>query len=130
MPAGGRGGRPVGETPRAMAKGFPAFRRADTARYLAILILILSTIGFQVAAPDSEGARLVIVVLESCTLFLALTVGRIHGVLDRILLLLIATALAVSVIALAGFATLGEFDARLINLLLIAFAPVAIGMGV
>ncbi len=113
-----------------MATGFPAFRRVDTARYLAILLLILSTIGFQVAASDSEWARLVIVVLESGTLYLALTVGRIHGVGDRILLALIAAAVAVSVIALAGFATLGEFDARLINLLLIAFAPVAIGAGV
>jgi len=113
-----------------MATGFPAFRRLDTARYLAILILILFAIGFQVAAPDSDWARLVIVLLESGTLYLALTVGRIHGMGDRVLLALIAVAVAVSIIALAGFATLGEFDARLINLLLIAFAPIAIGIGV
>jgi hypothetical protein len=113
-----------------MAKGFPAFRRADTARYLAILILILSTIGFQVAASDSEWARLVIVLLASGTLYLALTVGGIHGAVDRILLALIVVAVAVSVIALAGFATLGQFDAQLINLLLIAFAPIAIVVGV
>ena len=128
-PASGRGRRPVGEIPRAMASGFPAFRRADTARYLAILLLILSTIAFQVAAPDTDWARLVIVVLESGTLYLALSVGRIHGLGDRVLLALIAAAVAVSVIALAGFATLGEFDARLINLLLIAFAPIAISVG-
>jgi hypothetical protein len=113
-----------------MATGFPAFRRLDTARYLAILVLILCTIGFQVAAPDSEWARLVIVLLQCGTLYLALTVGRIHGLLDRVLLGLIVVAVAVSVIALAGFATLGEFDARLINLLLIAFAPVAIAVGI
>jgi hypothetical protein len=112
-----------------MASGFPAFRRADTAQYLAILFLILSTIGFQVAAPDSDWARLVIVLLQSGTLYFALSVGRIHGLLDRVLLALIAVAVAVSVIALAGFATLGEFDARLINLLLIAFAPIAIAVG-
>jgi hypothetical protein len=112
-----------------MATGFPAFRRADTARYLAILLLILSTIAFQVAAPDTEWARLVIVVLESATLYLALSVGRIHGLVDRILLALIVAAVAVSVVALVGFATLGEFDARLINLLLIAFAPIAISVG-
>jgi Ion channel len=129
MPASGRVDRVAGEPPRVMATGFPAFRRTDTAQYLAVLLLILAAIGFQVAASDSEWARLVIVVLESFTLYLALSVGRIHGALDRILLVLIAAAVAVSVIALAGFATLGEFDARVINLLLIAFAPVALSIG-
>jgi len=79
-----------------MATGFPAFRRADTARYLAILLLILSAIAFQVAAPDTDCARLVIVVLESGTLYLALSVGRIHGLVDRVRLALIAAAVAVS----------------------------------
>jgi Ion channel len=112
-----------------MAAMFPALRRADTARYLAILFLILATIGFQLAAPDTEWARLVIVVLQSGTLFLALQVGRVHGALDRILLALIAASLALSIIALAGFATLGDTAARVINLLLLAYAPIAILVG-
>jgi Ion channel len=112
-----------------MSTMFPAFRRADTARYLAILVLILATIGFQLAAPDTEWARLVIVVLQSGTLFLALQVGRVHGALDRVLLALIAASLVLSAIALASFASLGDTGARVINLLLLAYAPIAIFVG-
>jgi hypothetical protein len=112
-----------------MAPMFPAFRRADTARYLAILLLILATIGFHLAAPDTEWSRLVIVLLQSGTLFLTLQVGHVHGVLDRVLLALIAASVAISIVALAGFATLGDFDARLINLLLLAYAPIAMLVG-
>ena len=112
-----------------MSPMFPAFRRADTTRYLGILVLILATIGFQLAAPDTEWARLVIVALQSGTLFLALQVGRVHGALDRILLTLIAVSLVLSAIALAGFASLGDTGARVINLLLLAYAPVAIFVG-
>jgi hypothetical protein len=104
-----------------MATSFPAFRRADTVRYLAIISLILTTIGFQLAAPDTDWSRFVIVALQAATLALALQVGGIHGVIDAILWALIAIAVTV--------ATLGEFDARLINLLLIAFAPIAIVIG-
>jgi hypothetical protein len=112
-----------------MSSMFPAFRRADTARYLAILVLILATIGFHLAAADTEWSRLVIVLLQSGTLFLTLQVGRVHGLLDRLLLALIAAAVVISIVALAGFATLGDFDARLINLVLLAYAPVAMLVG-
>src|SRR5436190_12732357 len=101
---------------------FPAFRRADTARYAAILILILCTVGFQLAAPDTDWARFVTVLLQGGTLILALQVGRIHGLLDRVLIALVVAAIALSFIALTEFATLGDLDARLINLLLIGFA--------
>jgi hypothetical protein len=63
-------------------------------------------------------------------LALALNVGRIHGILDRLLLALIVATVAVSAVAVVGFGSLGEFEARLINLLLIAFAPIAILLGI
>jgi hypothetical protein len=112
-----------------MATSFPAFRRADTTRYLAILALILATIGFQLAAPDTDWARFVTVLLECATLALTLQVGHIHGAIDQVLLATIGVAVAISIIALAGFATLGEFDARLINLLVIGYAPIALMIG-
>jgi hypothetical protein len=113
-----------------MATSFPAFHRADTARYLAILALILATIGFQLAAPDTDWARFVTIALEGAILALTLVVGHIHGALDRVLQAAVAIAVAISIVALAGFATLGEFDARLINLLVIGFAPIALLIGV
>jgi hypothetical protein len=109
---------------------FPAFRRADTARYAAILVLILCTIGFQLAAPDTDWARFITVLLQGGTLLLSLRVGRIHGLLDRLLIALVVVAIALSVIGLTEIASLRDLDARLINLLLIGFAPVAILIGI
>ena len=109
---------------------FPAFRRADTVRYTAILVLILATIAFQLAASDTDISRLVIVILQGGTLALALNVGRIHGRLDRVLIGLIAVTVALSMVAVVALGSLGEFEARLINLLLIAFAPIAILIGI
>jgi ion channel len=108
---------------------FPAFRRADTARYTAILVLILSTVGFQLAAPDTDWARFVTVVLQGATLLVALQVGRIHGLLDRLLIALVAASIALSALALTALTSLGATGARAINLLLIGFAPIAIFRG-
>jgi hypothetical protein len=108
---------------------FPAFRRADTARYTAILFLILCTVGFQLAAPDTDWARFVTVVLQGATLLVALQVGRIHGLLDRLLIALVAASVFISALALVDLTSLGASDARVINLLLIAFAPIAIFLG-
>ncbi len=108
---------------------FRAFRRADTQRYLAVLVLILATIGFQLAAPDTEWTQFVIVLLQAGTLLFALNVGHIHGALDRVLVGFIIACVAVSAIALADFTSLGVLDTRVINLMLIAFAPVALILG-
>jgi hypothetical protein len=112
-----------------MSTMFPAFRRRDTLRYTAILTLILVTIGFQLAASDSDWARFVTVVLQGGTLLLALQVGRIHGLLDRALIALVIVAVAVSAVAATGLGTIGDFDARVINLLLLLFSPIAISLG-
>jgi Ion channel len=108
---------------------FRAFRRADTQRYLAVLVLILATIGFQLAAPDTEWTQFVIVLLQAGTLLIALNVGHIHGTLDRMLVTFIIACVVVSAIALADFTSLGVLDTRVINLMLIAFAPVALVLG-
>jgi hypothetical protein len=108
---------------------FRAFRRTDTQRYLAVLFLILATIGFQLAAPDREWTQFVIVLLQAGTLLFALNVGHIHGTLDRVIVALIVASVALSVVALADFTSLGVLDTRVINLMLIAFAPVALILG-
>jgi hypothetical protein len=108
---------------------FPAFRRADTARYISILALILCTIGFQLAASDTDWARFVTVLLQGGTLLLALQVGRIHGLLDRLLIGLVVVSILVSALSLTTFTSLAASDSRAINLLLIAFAPIAIFLG-
>ena len=108
---------------------FRAFRRADTQRYLAVLVLILATIGFQLAAPDREWTQFVIVLLQAGTLLFALNVGHIHGTLDRLLVTFIIGCVVVSAIALADFTSLGVLDTRVINLMLIAFAPIALVLG-
>jgi hypothetical protein len=112
-----------------MSTMFPAFRRPDTVRYTAILVLILVTIGFELAVSDTAWTRLVTVLLQGGTLLLALQVGRIHGLLDRLLITLVAVSVALSLVAATGIASLGDFDARVINLLLLLFSPIAISVG-
>ncbi len=108
---------------------FRAFRRVDTQRYLAVLFLILATIGFQLAAPERDWSQFVIVLLQAGTLLFALNVGHIHGTLDRLLITFIVACVAISAVALADFTSLGVLDTRVINLMLIAFAPVALILG-
>ncbi len=108
---------------------FRAFRRSDTRRYLALLALILATIGFQLAAPDREWTQFIIVLLQAGTLLIALSVGHIHGTLDRVIVTFIIACVLISAVALADFTSLGVLDTRVINLMLIAFAPVALVLG-
>ncbi len=108
---------------------FRAFRRTDTQQYLAVLSLILATIAFQLAAPDREWTQFVIVLLQAATLLVALNVGHIHGRLDRLLITFVLGCVVVSAVTLADFTSLGVLDTRVINLMLIAFAPVALILG-
>jgi len=50
-------------------------------------------------------------------------------VLDRLLITLVAVSIALSLVAATGIASLGDFDTRVINLLLLLFSPVAISLG-
>jgi hypothetical protein len=101
-----------------------------THAYGVVLILILTSLAFQLAAPDTSGARLVTIVLQCATMLAALGVSGMHRWVFR-------AAIVVSLIAVLGTAgifigsgELGDDAGRSVALLLVAVAPASIAVGV
>jgi hypothetical protein len=110
----------------------PAVPRLREARhrYGLVLLLILSSLVFGLAAPDKEWARVVAIAIQGATLLAALSASRIHPVLLRLASLVVAAAIVSSTGVLIGSGGLGATAARLVTVLLVALAPVAIARGV
>jgi hypothetical protein len=99
-------------------------------RYSVLLSLILVTVAFELAAPDTELARLIAVVLQAGTLVAAVITAQARRWVLR--LTVVASCLLVAV-AVGGVLSaendLGADSARLIQLLLVALAPPVIVAG-
>jgi hypothetical protein len=95
-----------------------------------VLVLILSTLTFQLAFPERGWARLLVVTLQGVTLIAALVASRIGKLHVRIVALGVATLVIVSLAILLGSGELSPTPARLLGVLLAAIAPVAIISGV
>jgi hypothetical protein len=99
-------------------------------RYGVVLFLILSSLVFQLAAPDEDWARLVAIALQGATLIAALAASQTPAVIARPATLVVALAVLGSAAALIGFGQFGTTAGRIVSVLLIAIAPVAIATGV
>jgi hypothetical protein len=99
-------------------------------RYGVVLAVILCTLVFQLAAPESGWARLVAIGLQGLALLAALAASKIHPYLMRLAFGIVAIAIVTSSAALIGFGALGATAARMVTLLLVALAPAAIARGV
>jgi Ion channel len=99
-------------------------------RYALVLALILCSLIFQLAAPDEDWARLVTITLQGGTLILALFASRVRPLITWLALAVVALAVLGSAAALIGFGELGSTGARLVTVLLVALAPLAIAKGV
>jgi hypothetical protein len=113
--------------------GSPVWRRhfhGDGYGYGWLLALILATIGFQMAAPESNLARIVAIFLQGFTLIAALTVSGVR----RWLVHFAAVVTALAVISAAGIVIgSGDLDlggGRVLGLLLVSLAPIAIAIGI
>jgi hypothetical protein len=96
--------------------------------YGLVLVLILATLGFQLAAADEEWVRVVTVILQSATLLAALHVS----IVPRWAFRAAAIATTVACLSVAGVAIggeLGQASTRAVGLLLVIVAPVAIVKG-
>jgi hypothetical protein len=98
-------------------------------RYGVLLVLILTSLVFQLAAPDADWARLVTIVIQGLTLLTALLASRVHRWVLRVATMAVCAAVVASAAALIGFGTLGPTAARLITALMVALAPVSIARG-
>jgi hypothetical protein len=119
---------------RAPGAGMPrrpgVGRTAQGRRFGLVLLLVLSSACFQVAAPDAGWARLVTILLGAVILIAAAWAGRAPRLLAR------AAATAATLVALAAavdFAVEGSVPALLgaiANGLLVAFAPLVIAAAI
>jgi hypothetical protein len=98
--------------------------------YLIVLALILLTLVFQLAAPESEWARYVAICLQGATLIAALYASGVHRWLQRLANAVVAVALVGSGVAALAPGDMGPAAARIITLLLIVLVPAAIATGV
>jgi hypothetical protein len=94
-----------------------------------VLVLILVTLGFQVAAPEEQWARFVILTMHGLVLLSALLAARAHRAIIGVALVAVATALLVSGLALIGPGELKEVPAAAVNALFIGMTPVIVARG-
>jgi len=114
--------------PSAADKPLPGDRLRGSG-YGLVLILILASLGFQLAAADSEWARLVTIVLQSATLLAAFHVSGVSPWLfHAALAFTLIACLSVTGVVL-GSGELGTEATRSVALLLVLGAPAAIVIG-
>jgi hypothetical protein len=99
-------------------------------RYGLLLLLILLVLVFQLAAPEQDWARLVTIGLQSATLILALYTSEVNPVIIRGATAVVIVAILGSTGVLVGSGRLGTGAAHIVNVGLVALAPVVIGQGV
>jgi hypothetical protein len=94
-----------------------------------LLLVILASLVFQLAAPEADWARVVTIGLQGATLLLALSVSGTRRELVHLARLLVAVAILGTAGVLAGTGELGPVAAKLVSLALVALAPIAIAFG-
>jgi voltage-gated potassium channel Kch len=104
-------------------------RPAHQHQYIVVLVLILASLVFEMAAPDGDGARLVAVVLQAATLVAAVITSRAHRWVVRLTIVACVLLVIAAAGAVLGTEQLGSDSARLISALLVALAPPVIVLG-
>jgi hypothetical protein len=94
-----------------------------------VLALILVSIGFQLAAGESDFARLAAVILQAITLIAAVVASRAHPMLVRLAVLAAALSIVGASLAILGTDEFGHSSGRAVTLLLIGLVPPAIVTG-
>jgi hypothetical protein len=94
-----------------------------------VLGLILLSIGFQLAAGESDFARLAAVVLQAVTLIAAVVASRAHPFVIRLAVIAAAISIVGASLAILGTDEFGDSSGRGVTLLLVALVPPAIVTG-
>jgi hypothetical protein len=94
-----------------------------------LLIVILGSLTFQMAAPETDWARLVAIILQGATLLLALSVSGTRRSIFHLARIAVGLAIIASTGVLIGSGELGPAGAKVVTLLFVALAPAAIGFG-
>jgi hypothetical protein len=95
-----------------------------------LLFLILASLTLQLALAPGEGAHLVTIALQAAIIILAVHVWEPHRVLGRAVLVAVGLVLAATVVAIAVAGEVTDDLGRISSLLLAAFAPLIIAVGI
>jgi drug/metabolite transporter (DMT)-like permease len=104
--------------------------RPDEYRFGALLVLILGSLIFQLAAPETDWARFVTLVLQGATVLAAMRVSAARKEFVRIAQVAVALAIIGASGVLIGSGRFAPDEAKVVTLLLVAVAPIAIATGV
>jgi hypothetical protein len=94
-----------------------------------VLGLILASIAFQLAAGESDFARLAAVVLQAITLVAAVVASRAHPYVIRLAIIAAVLSIVGASLAILGTDEFGHSSGRAVTLLLIGLVPPAIVTG-
>jgi hypothetical protein len=94
-----------------------------------LLLVILTSLVFQLAAPETDWARLVTIILQGATLLLALSVSGTRREFVHLARLAVVIAILGSTGVLVGTGELGTAAAKVVAVMLVALAPIAIVFG-
>jgi hypothetical protein len=97
--------------------------------YGVVLGLILLSIGFQLAAGESDFARLAAVVLQAITLIAAVVASRVHRFVIRLAIIAAVLSIIGASLAILGTDTFGNSSGRGVTVLLVGLVPPAIITG-
>ena len=94
-----------------------------------VLVLILCSLTFQLAAPETETTRFVVLVLHGMVLMSALVASNAHRTLLRVAGVAVALAVIGSAVALVGPGEFNEIPGGLVNMMFIGLTPIALARG-
>ena len=98
-------------------------------RFGIVLLLILVTITFTLAAPEGDGARFVAVVLQAAVLVAAVIASKAHRAVIVLSLIAAVVGLAGAAAAVFGSGEFGNSSAAVLALFYVILTPPAIGSG-
>jgi hypothetical protein len=99
-------------------------------RFGLVLLLILATITFTLAAPEGDGGRLVAVILQAAVLVAAVIASRAHRGVIFLSVLAAVLGIAGTAAALFGSGQFGNSSAAIVALLYLLLTPPALVLGV
>jgi hypothetical protein len=96
----------------------------------ALLALILASLSLQLAVSPGEGAHLVTIALQAAIIILAVHVWEPHRLAGRVVVVAVAIVLVATVVAIIVSGEVTDDLGRVSSLLLAAFAPAIIAVGI
>lgn len=114
---------------RSRAQAMVSGARRPEYSFGIVFVLILVSLIFQVAAPDTETSRFLVLGIHGAVLLAAIDAAHAHRALLGIAGVAVAVALVASGFALAGPGEVSEVPAGIVNLMFVGLTPLIVARG-